>query len=81
MNEENSRARCFVDSWIQRVPLDWERMGDMGLWREREKEGVGSGREVERRGMEVSGPELKGKEIERSRDGRGWGATEERDCD
>jgi hypothetical protein len=80
MSEESSWAWCFVDSWIQRVPLDWERTGDMGLWGEGEKEGVESGREVERKGMEVSGPELKGKEIERSRDGRGWGETEERDC-
>lgn len=71
MSGESSQVRCFVDTWIQRVSLDWEKTGDMGLWREREKEGVGSGREVERRAMEVSGPEPKGKEIERSRDGRG----------
>jgi len=35
----------------------------MGSWREREREGVESGREVGRKGMEVGGRELKGKGI------------------
>jgi hypothetical protein len=34
-------------------------MGDMYLWKEREKKGDGSGREAGRKGMEVGG---KGKE-------------------
>jgi hypothetical protein len=34
----------------------------MGLWRERKKKGVEYGREAGRKGMEVGGPELKGKE-------------------
>ena len=54
---------CFVKIWVQRVPLNWERMGDTGLERERERESVYSGREVGRKVMKVSGLEEKGKEI------------------
>jgi hypothetical protein len=38
-------------------------MGDKGLEREREREGVESGREVGRKVTKVSGPGEKGREI------------------
>jgi hypothetical protein len=44
------------------MPLDWERTGDMGLERVKGKEGVECAREAGRKGMEVSGPEVRGKE-------------------
>jgi len=63
MSEVSLQAYCFVNIWVQRVPLNWERMGDMDLERERERESVESGREVGRKVMKVSGLEEKEKEI------------------
>lgn len=63
MSEVSLQAYCFVNIWVQTVLLNWERTGDMGSGKEREKEGVESGREVGRKVMKVSGPEEKGKEI------------------
>lgn len=58
MREVSSQAWCFVNIWIQNVPVDWKYMGGVGLQGERRTEGVGAGREDGRKGMEVRGPEV-----------------------
>jgi hypothetical protein len=47
----------------------WESGGEMELWGGKKVE---SGREVERKVMEVRGAGLRGKGIEMSQDGRDW---------
>jgi len=72
MGDGSSQARWFVDAEMRRVPREWESGGEMDLWRGKKGERFETGREVERKVMEVRGAGLKGKGIEMSQDGRDW---------
>jgi hypothetical protein len=73
MGDESSRGWYFGDIRKWRMRRNWERGYDMGFLGERKEEGgFESGREAGRKGMGVRGPDLKGKGIGTSQDGRGW---------
>jgi hypothetical protein len=58
MREVSSQAWCSVNTWIQK-----EYMGGVGSQGEKKMEGVGTGREVGRKEMEVRGLGLREREI------------------